>query len=116
MGLERYLLHDFFTALELNDLERRGRLERRARVSQRQRADRLEAEVGRAALLLRSLAELCIAKGVITAEELRRQMLAVDLVDGVADQRLDPRLVAPGSRPAVEKGAATKAPSRRRPR
>ena len=122
MGLERYFLHDFFTAHELNELERRTRSERafqhRQRLSALKRAEAAEDELARVALLARSLAELCLAKGLITAEELRQRMLTVDAVDGKRDARLAPGLVEPGStKPKVREpsaNASTKTARRRR--
>jgi hypothetical protein len=122
MGLECYFLHDFFTARELNELERRARRERTFQHGQRlstlKRAEVTEEELGRVALLARSLAELCLAKGLITAEELRQRMLTVDAVDGARDAKLAPGLVEPGStKPKMREpsaNASTKTSRRRR--
>jgi hypothetical protein len=56
----------------------------------------LERDLGRVALVARSLAELCIRKGVFSAEEFEAQFRESDLADGVSDGRLDPKVVKPG--------------------
>jgi hypothetical protein len=100
MGIERYFLHDFFTAYELNHLEEQLADERHRHVQKRaearQRVVSLEDGLARVALLARSLAELCIAKGVLTREELTAQLAATDFADGARDQRLDPEVALPG--------------------
>jgi len=100
MGFERYLLHDWFTAGEFNELERRlassQKLARERQASARSRIEALENDLGRIALVTRSLADLCLAKGLLTKEELVRQLLEADLADGVRDQRLSADVVLPG--------------------
>ncbi len=117
MGLEGYFLHDFFTAREFNDLEERLRrerfFERRRRDAQHRQIEETEDELGRVALLARSLAELCIAKGLITTDELRKQMLATDLEDGQGDGKLDPRVVMPGESKLADLDPIEPSPAKR---
>ena len=108
MGWERFLLNDFFTAMELNELEHRlravSRVNKEGRSAIRSRLDALEEGVGRVALLARSLAELCLDKGLLTKEELVERLRSVDLVDGTQDRRLQAKVAMPGeSKPADPK-------------
>ena len=100
MGIERYFLNDFFTAYELNRLEKKLAEERHSsfekRSEARKRVVSLEDGLARVALLARSLADLCIAKGILTREELAAQLAATDFADGARDQRLDPEVALPG--------------------
>ena len=100
MGFERYFLHDLFTAAEFNKLEEREherqRQQHEQQASTKQRVSELEQGIGRVALLARSLAELCLEKGLITKEELRVRLLADDMADGAGDGKLDPKVVLPG--------------------
>jgi hypothetical protein len=57
----------------------------RARAELRRRVEQLEDDAARMALLTLSLAELCVAKGVITEDELAARMREIDLRDGVED-------------------------------
>jgi len=71
------------------------------------RIEALEDDLGRVALLARALADLCLSKGLLTKEELVRQLLQADLADGKQDQRLQAKVVMPG-----ESKPADKEPSR----
>ena len=59
------------------------------------RMDQLEDDLGRTLLLVHALAESCIAKGVLSREEIAQMGKKVDLADGVADGKLDPERVRP---------------------
>ena len=94
--VSRYLLLDFFTAREFDRLDtnrrRRDRAERRRRREHTQsvaglesRIDELEDELGQAILLLRSISELALDKGLVTSEELGGRLRTLDKADGVAD-------------------------------
>jgi len=63
------------------------------------RVNQLEDDLSRTLLLLQALTEACIAKGVLTREELAAMAEQVDLSDGVADGKLDLQTIRP---PAVE--------------
>jgi len=116
MGLARFL-HPYLTTADLDDLEARlrihGTFERRARVLTKTGLARLEADLARVALLLRTLADLSLAKGLVTKEELARHLLAADLADGVQDERLDPRAVMPGESKPAEPKQVVPRPERR---
>ena len=105
MSLSRYFLHDFFTAREFNQLEQRERRrrdqQRRWRRADHQRIQVLEDQLARVAMLARGLADACLAKGVLTKQELAHFLLEADLADGVEDGGLDPDVALPGEdRPA----------------
>jgi hypothetical protein len=58
-------------------------------------AEQLEEDLARAVLLIHTLTEACIRKGVFTREEVAQVSREIDLFDGVADGRLDPTVVRP---------------------
>jgi hypothetical protein len=59
------------------------------------RATQLEDDLARAVLIIHTLVEACVRKGVFTREEIARVAAEVDLWDGIADGRLDPATVRP---------------------
>lgn len=73
-----------------------------------ERATQLEADLARAVLIIHTLVEACVRKGVFTREELAQVSAQVDLWDGTADGRLDPATVRPAPPPPP---AATAAPT-----
>lgn len=85
---------------EINRLEKqlalRFKFDRERQKSAKERIAALEDDLGRVALLARALADLCLEKGVLTREELVRQLCETDLADGKQDQRLQARVVMPG--------------------
>ena len=84
---------------------RRYRKEARdRRVQVGDRLDQLEDDLGRAVLLIQSLAEACLQKGVFTREELARLAEQIDLADGVADGKLDPAVLRPPEQEASQEG------------
>jgi hypothetical protein len=60
----------------------------------------LEEELARALLLIHTLAEACVEKGLFTREEIAETAAEIDLWDGVADGKLDPKAVLPKPPPA----------------
>ena len=92
MSWTRYLLHDFFTASELNRIDASMRKQRmsesRVRAGQNDRLEELEDELARMALLTRALSEACLAAGVFTREQLGEILHRIDAEDGVVDGRL----------------------------
>lgn len=84
---------------ELRSAELRTRRNRNAA-----RRGQLELEQGlaRVALVVRAMADLCIARGIFTSEQLLAQLSEADLADGVQDGGLDPKLVIPGSQRLVQ--------------
>jgi hypothetical protein len=84
-------------AAKLRALFEAERIERANRMRQAQaRVLQLEEDLARVALLSRTLAELCLSKGLITKQELAEQLVATDIVDGALDFGLDPSLLLPG--------------------
>ena len=98
------------------------RLARFAAVAERKRGREgerireLERDVARLALLARALADVCLRKGLIRADELEQQLAETDFADGVFDAALDPKLVKPGSTRAARGSAKPepRAPARKR--
>ena len=68
---------------------------RDSRFDQDARLAQLEDDFARALLVIHSLAETCIAKGVFTQAELMEITERVDLEDGVADGKLNPETIRP---------------------
>src|SRR5882672_8093817 len=66
------------------------------------RVEKLERDLGRVALVARTLADLCIAKGVFNGEEFEAHFREADLADGIGDDRLDPAVVKPGEQKLAE--------------
>jgi hypothetical protein len=91
---------------EVDQLERRLESlfvhQRQGRKNDRARVEELELDLARVALLARALADLCIAKGVLTQEELVRQLNEADLADGKQDQKLPAKVVMPGESKAAD--------------
>jgi hypothetical protein len=59
------------------------------------RTERLEEDLARAVLMIHTLVEACVRKGMFTREEIARVSAEIDLFDGTADGRLDPAAVRP---------------------
>lgn len=82
---------------KLRELDQRlSRRLRRRFASQEERLAALETQLGRVAMLARGLAELGLARGAFTREELERALLEADLADGATDGGLDPDVALPG--------------------
>jgi len=117
----RYLLHDFWTAEELNAIDRRFERTRRARMRSSRTTDarisELEDDVARLTLVVKALSEAVVAQGAVSREDLSAWLERIDLLDGVADGKLDPdsRHAAPGETEAPEEERPP-APTRRRHR
>lgn len=101
MSWTRYLLHDFWTAREFErlDVERRHRRQASRRAARRRveqaraleaRVAELEENLAEATLLLRTLSDLCVQKGVVTAAEMAAHAEHLDALDGMIDGRLGP--------------------------
>lgn len=101
MGISRWLFNDWYTAHELNELERRhNEVQKTARESRQELRDQIadaRSDMAALALLTRSLAELCLERGVLSRDELKQRMLALDIIDGRMDGGLDPKLTVPGA-------------------
>lgn len=78
MGLARWVFNDWFTAHELDNLD--AKLQGQQQRDQQQDAliRELRADLERMSLLAKSLADLCIERGVLTREQLHDRMLAHD--------------------------------------
>jgi|JI6StandDraft_1071083.scaffolds.fasta_scaffold156284_3 hypothetical protein len=95
MSFSRYFLNGIFTGQELDAIDERLEQEQLQREEETQgiseEIGELRADFERLALLTRSLAELCLEKGVLSKDELKQRMLELDLADGTQNGRLDPR-------------------------
>jgi hypothetical protein len=94
MGWTRYLLHDYYTAKELDRIDERMRSMRsssaRSAGDARERVEELEDDLGRLTLLVHALAEACVRKGVLSRDEIAAVADDIDLLDGCADGKLAP--------------------------
>ena len=107
MGLE-----EFFVSLrhvqghEFDKLRRHVRADRSRRrrklSAAEQRVEALEEALARVTMLARALAELCLAKGLVTRAELERALAEADLADGAEDGGLDPSVALPGEQKAAD--------------
>ena len=88
------LFDDFFTPIEIRNRDELQRIaaELDAGPSPLEVQRRAEAKIERLELLVKTLAELLLAKGVVTKTEISVMMTQVDLEDGVEDGRLRPRV------------------------
>lgn len=57
------------------------------------RIEQLEDDLARAVLLIHTLTEACILKGIFTRDEIARAANEIDLFDGAADGKLDPAVL-----------------------
>ena len=80
----------------VEDLRRAARTATRRGSAAERRVEELEQSLGRVALLARTLAELCLEKGLITSDELDAKLAEVDFADGAQIGTLDPDVVLPG--------------------
>jgi len=93
-----YLFNDVLIAGELGKLAgSHERLRRRVRRQKRVTTRQVEEDVGQVALLLRSVTELCIERGIFSAEELTAKLCEVDMADGIEDGQLDLDVLRPGA-------------------
>lgn len=108
--LDQRSVHKLRLLLEADRVDRANRMRKaQARVLQ------LEEDLARVALLSRTLAELCLAKGVITKQELAEQLVATDIVDGALDFGLDPSLTLPGEERLRDDLPRQKKPASKKP-
>ena len=94
------------------DLKLKAMREARLRQAQgsSQHKRELEDDLGRVALLARSLAEVCIKKGVLTREELGQMLVEIDMADGIRDGKLDARAALPGQQKQADLQPLTPSP------
>ena len=102
----------------MSEIERDGQCSDAPRILELERRVReLEDGIGLLALVTRSLAEVCIEKGLLTHGDLMRNLTRLDLADGRRDRRLNPQLALPEKRaarkPAARKPAARKPAARK---
>src|SRR5262245_29792546 len=69
-------------------------------IEAKNRLAQLGDDLCRVALVTRALAELMLSKNLITREEFEQALAQADLADGVADGKVEPQLVKPGSKRA----------------
>lgn len=99
----RYLLHDFWTAQELDridhELAARRRMETKGRIQIRDHVKELEEDLARVALFAKALADACLKKGLLTHSEIAAMLHEADLADGTPDGKLDPKRLGGGRGP-----------------
>jgi len=64
-----------------------------------ERLEQLEDDLARTHLLIHALVEACLSKGVLTREQISEACARLDLLDGVADGKLDPAVLRPKKEP-----------------
>ncbi|MBW3596303.1 MAG: hypothetical protein KY475_03400 [Planctomycetes bacterium] len=111
MSWLRYLNHDWWQTSEIDSLNRKLRHVQRSRsqvdARLREEIDQLSNDLGRALLLLHSLVETCVRKGVLTRDEIRDVAREIDLADGAADGRVDPAALRPPEEQLPERPPTT---------
>lgn len=91
-----YAINKYFGDRHRESIDARiKRMRERTRVDLVDDVRQLEADLGRALLLVQALSEACIEKGLFSREELAVIAERVDLDDGAADGRLDPATLRP---------------------
>lgn len=94
MDWMRYLAPEWWQMEKINQIDQQLRSLRRQESQVRADAsteiDDLASDLGKAMLLVHSLIELCVRKGVMTRAEIAAVINELDLRDGVADGRLGP--------------------------
>jgi hypothetical protein len=99
MSWSRYLNNDWWQTEQIEAMNRRIRSAQSSRAAGDARLEddieQLSNDLGRALLLLHSLVETCVRKGVLTRDEIREAAREIDLADGVADGKVDPAVVRP---------------------
>jgi hypothetical protein len=99
MSWSRYLNNDWWQTEQIEAMNRkiRGAQNSRAAADARlgDEIEQLENDLGRALLLLHSLVETCVRKGVLTRDEIRDVARELDLADGVVDGKVDPSVLRP---------------------
>ncbi|MDY0166503.1 MAG: hypothetical protein RBS80_08160 [Thermoguttaceae bacterium] len=66
-----------------------------------ERMEQLEDDLARTHLLIHALVEACLNKGVFTRQQLSEACARLDLLDGVADGKLDPAVLRPKKKKAT---------------
>jgi hypothetical protein len=111
MSWNRYLNHNWWQTEQIDTLNRRMRHAQNSQTSAdarlREEIDLLSNDLGRALLLLHSLVETCVRKGVLTREEIREAARELDLADGVADGKVDPATLRPADERAPRRPLTT---------
>jgi hypothetical protein len=101
MGTAIYFMKKEDERIDRLHQRRRRRMERKARRAEaghemaEARLDEVEADLGRTVLLAMTVNQLLLEKGVLTQAEIDSVGREVDLVDGVADGKLNPAFVRP---------------------
>jgi|SRR5690606_10289105 len=111
MNWKHFLQNDWWQSrqiVELNEKLREARLEQVAEeAALGDEIAQLENDLGRALLLLHSLIETCVRKGVLTREEISAVARQIDLSDGVADGQLHPATMRPSHEKAPRRATTT---------
>lgn len=88
----RYKLLDIHDDVKLNRMSRIEASDERARMTES--LETLQENLARALLLVHSLTEALVRKGLVTREEIAAVAAQLDMLDGQADGKLSPGTVA----------------------
>lgn len=96
-AISKYFGNRHAESSRLMDLKVEGILKRarQRRQTTEARVMELEDDLARTLLLVQSLAEVCIAKGLLSRDDIAEMARQVDLSDGVEDGKLDPQTIRP---------------------
>lgn len=99
MSWSSHAIKKYLSKREVETFDQRLSRYRHARVDPEvQTTDRvaqLEDDLARALLLIEALAEACVRHGVVSREQIAKAAEKLDLLDGVADGKLDPSVIRP---------------------
>jgi len=87
MGIGCALFHESITKPELERLNSKLEWLQQRDQQQDARIEELRADLERMSLLAKTLADLCIERGVLTREQLHDKLLVLGLADGARDPR-----------------------------
>jgi hypothetical protein len=111
MSWSRYLNNDWWQTEQIESVNRKLRQAQNTRVAADARLgddlEQLSNDLGRALLLLHSLVETCVRKGVLSRDEIREVARELDLSDGVADGKVDPATLRPAEENARRRPETT---------
>ncbi|MDA7977463.1 MAG: hypothetical protein MPJ50_01680 [Pirellulales bacterium] len=95
MDWSKHFMHDYWQTSQIDKLNTAVNAlvqqERNTHSKTAERVDALEEELARAVLVIHTLLEVCVRKGVFSKEEFRSVVDEMDFLDGIMDGKLDPR-------------------------
>lgn len=95
MDWSKHFMHDYWQTSQIDKLNAAVEsLVTRERTTHTQTAERVEAleeELARAVLVIHTLLEVCVRKGVFSKADFQQVVDEIDFLDGMIDGKLDPR-------------------------